>query len=392
MNIFNIDENQMKKTLSSFTLKEIYQQPKTWLKTLNQIKESRQAIQSFIDKVIKYDDFDVILTGAGTSEFIGNALYSYLNKKLNYKVKSYGTTDIVATPENYLSRTKPTLLISFGRSGNSPESIGAVDAASTVCSNLYNLFITCNKNGALSKMAEELDNCYAINLTDETHDQSFAMTSSFSNMYLAAYLCFNLDRLDEKSLVLNQVFSATQNFLDNNFEVVYKIVNEYNFERIVYLGSNTLKGISQESSLKMLELTAGKTVAVFDTPLGFRHGPKSIINDSTLTVVYVGNDEYTYKYDLDLIKEISSQRKNNKLVVISDKHSEELDSLADYTLSYNINENANNVELGLAYITFAQTLAVLKSLSMNLTPDNPCPSGEVNRVVKGVTLYPYTCK
>ena len=392
MNIFNIDENQMKKTLSSFTLKEIYQQPKTWLKTLNQIKESRQAIQSFIDKVIKCDDFDVILTGAGTSEFVGNALYSYLNKKLNYKVKSYGTTDIVATPENYLSRTKPTLLISFGRSGNSPESIGAVDAASTVCSNLYNLFITCNKNGALSKMAGELDNCYAINLTEETHDQSFAMTSSFSNMYLAAYLCFNLDNLDEKSLVLNQVASSTQNFLDNNFEVAYKIVNEYNFERIVYLGSNTLKGISQESSLKMLELTAGKTVAVFDTPLGFRHGPKSIINDSTLTVVYVSNDEYTYKYDVDLIKEISSQRKNNKLVVVSDKHSEELDALADYTLSYDINENANNVELGLAYITFAQTLAVLKSLSMNLTPDNPCPSGEVNRVVKGVTLYPYTCK
>ena len=104
MNIFNINEEQMKKTLSSFTLKEIYQQPKTWLKTLNQIKESKQAIQSFIDKVIKCDDFDVILTGAGTSEFIGNSLYSYLNKELNYKVKSYGTTDIVATPENYLSK------------------------------------------------------------------------------------------------------------------------------------------------------------------------------------------------------------------------------------------------------------------------------------------------
>ncbi len=392
MSIFNIDENQMKKTLSSFTLKEIYQQPKTWLKTLNQIKESKQAIQSFIDKVIKCDDFDVILTGAGTSEFIGNALYSYLNKELNHKVKSYGTTDIVATPENYLSRTKPTLLVSFGRSGNSPESIGAVDAASAVCKNLYNLFITCNKNGALSKMAEGLDNCYAINLTPETHDQSFAMTSSFTNMYLAAYLCFNLDKLDEKDLVLNEVCSSTQNFLDNNFEVAYKIVNEYNFERIVYLGSNTLKGISQESSLKMLELTAGKTVAVFDTPLGFRHGPKSIIDDSTLTVVYVSNDEYTYKYELDLIKEISSQRRNNKLVIVSDKHSEELDALADYTLSYEINSNVNNAELGLAYITFAQTLAVLKSLSLDLTPDNPCPSGEVNRVVKGVTLYPYTCK
>lgn len=392
MNIFNINEEQMKKTLSSFTLKEIYQQPKTWLKTLNQIKESKQAIQSFIDKVIKCDDFDVILTGAGTSEFIGNSLYSYLNKELNYKVKSYGTTDIVATPENYLSKTKPTLLVSFGRSGNSPESIGAVEAASVVCNNLYNLFITCNKDGALSKMADELDNCYAINLTDETHDQSFAMTSSFSNMYLAAYLCFNLDELEQKESILNKVCSSTQNFLDNNYKIASKIIDEFNFERIVYLGSNTLKGISQESSLKMLELTAGKTVAVFDTPLGFRHGPKSIIDDSTLTVVYVSNDEYTYKYELDLIREISSQRKNNKLVVVSDKHSEELDTLADYTVSYNINSNANNAELGLAYITFAQTLAVLKSLSMDLTPDNPCPSGEVNRVVKGVTLYQYTCK
>lgn len=392
MGIFNITENQMQDTKSSFTLQEIYQQPKTWLKTVTQIKESKDSIQEFINKVIKCDDYDIILTGAGTSEFVGNSLYSELNKTLDYKVKSFATTDIVATPENYLSKTKPTLLISFGRSGNSPESIGAVEAANEVCSNLYHLFITCNKEGSLSKMADKLDNCYAINLAEETHDQSFAMTSSFSNMYLAAYLCFNIDKLDEKSLIISAICSSTQNFLDKGFEVAEKIVNEYNFERIVYLGSNTLKGISQESCLKILELTAGNTVAMFDTPLGFRHGPKSIIDDSTLTVVYVSNDEYTYKYELDLIKEISSQRKNNKLVVISDNPSTELNELADYTFAYNTGTNSNNVELGLAYITFAQTLAVLKSLSMELTPDNPCPSGEVNRVVEGVTLYKYTCK
>lgn len=392
MTIFNIDEKEMMKTSSTFTLKEINQQPTTWLKTLAQIQENKDSIQEFINRVIKCDDFDIIFTGAGTSEFVGNSLYAYLNKELNHKVKSYGTTDIVSAPEAYISRNKPTLLISFGRSGNSPESIGAVEAASAVSNNLYNLFITCNKNGALSKMAEEIDNCYAINLTDETHDQSFAMTSSFTNMYLAAYLCFNLDKLDEKSLVIKDLSSATQNFLDNGYTVANKIINEYDFNRIVYLGSNVLKGVSQESSLKMLELTAGKTVAVFDTPLGFRHGPKSIIDDSTLIVVYVSDNEFTYKYELDLIKEISAQRKNNKLVVISNKPYGELEPLADYIYTYNSNSKLNNAELGLAYITFAQTLSVLKSLSMGLTPDNPCPSGEVNRVVKGVTLYPYTCK
>ena len=51
-----------------------------------------------------------------------------------------------------------------------------------------------------------------------------------------------------------------------------------------------------------------------------------------------------------------------------------------------------NVFLGFEYIAFAQTLAALKSLSLDITPDNPCPTGEVNRVVKGVTLYPYVLK
>lgn len=392
MNIFNIHKEKMDSTSCLFTLSEIYQQPKTWLKTLSQIKENKDSIQNFINKVINCNDFDIIFTGAGTSEFVGNSLYSYLNKELNYKVKSYGTTDIVSAPELYISKDKPTLLISFGRSGNSPESIGAVEAASSVSNNLYNLFITCNKNGALSKMADNLNNCYAINLTEETHDQSFAMTSSFSNMYLAAYLCFNLDKLNEKSEVINNISLATQNFLDKGFETANKIVNEYDFNRVVYLGSNVLKGISQESSLKLLELTAGKTVAIFDTPLGFRHGPKSIIDDSTLIVVYVSGDDFTYNYEVDLIKEISSQRKKNKLAVITNKPNAELEALADYVYAYNIDNTLNNVELGLAYITFAQCLSVLKSLSLGLTPDNPCPSGEVNRVVQGVTIYPYTCK
>ncbi|MGL5414263.1 MAG: SIS domain-containing protein [Clostridium sp.] len=389
MTIFNYSTEEMKNSSSVFTLSEIHQQPNTWIKTLNQIKDIKSDLESFINNVINEDDFDIILTGAGTSEFIGNSLYSHLNTKFNHKVKSYGTTDIVSTPENYLSREKKTLLISFGRSGNSPESIGCVNVASAVCKNLYNLFITCNKDGALSKMANDLENSYAINLTDETHDQSFAMTSSFSNMYLAAYLTFNLNSLEEKEILINEVSKKTESFLNNDFNLPKTIVEDFDFDRIVYLGSNTLKGISQESSLKMLELTAGDVTTMFDTPLGFRHGPKSIINDKTLTVIYTSSDSYTYKYDLDLIKELSLERKGNKLLVVSNTPSRELESLADYTYFYKINNSPNNVELGLAYITFAQTLSTFKSLAMGITPDNPCPSGEVNRVVKGVTLYDY---
>lgn len=388
--IFDITSEDMQKATATFTLTEIYQQPNTWKKTCDQIRANKDDIKKFIDQVITCDDYDVILTGAGTSEFVGNALFPSLNKQLGFKIKSYGTTDLVPTPENYLSQTKPTLLVSFGRSGNSPESIGALNVAEAVCDNIYHLFVTCNKEGALSKRAETTSNCYAINLTDETHDQSFAMTSSFSNMYLATYLCFNLDRLDDAIAEFEQAIAAGQKFLDSTYAQVRKIVDEYDFNRIVYLGSNALKGFAQESALKMLELTAGQVVTMYDTPLGFRHGPKSIIDDNTITVVYLSDNAYTRPYEVDLIKEMSGQRKGNKIVAVMNKADDAVAALVDYAIVYDLTDEHANAVLGLDYILFAQTIAVLKSLSLGVTPDNPCPTGEVNRVVKGVTLYPYT--
>ena len=209
-------------------------------------------------------------------------------------------------------------------------------------------------------------------------------------LYLATYLCFHLDCLDETIAKVEKIMAAGQSFLDGKYGIAQQIVNEYDFNRIVYLGSNCLKGIAQESALKMLELTAGRVVTMYDTPLGFRHGPKSIIDDNTITVVYLSDDAYTRQYEVDLIKEMSGQRKGNKIVAVMSAADEAVSALVDYTVVYDLADKNESALLGLDDILFAQTLAVLKSLSMGITPDNPCPTGEVNRVVKGVTLYPYT--
>lgn len=392
MDIFDISAEKMRETSSIFTLTEIRQQPATWRKTYAQIVAVKEELQVFLDQVLKADDFDIVLTGAGTSEFIGNALYRVLNKKYQYKVKSYATTDIVPAPEEYLSATKPTVLVSFGRSGNSPESMGAVDVAETVCGNLYHLFITCNCEGSLSGMAKSRKNCFALNLTPEVHDQSFAMTSSFSNMYLAAYLAFHLEDVDALGEKLDRICEAGEAFLEEGYLAVRQIVDEFDFKRIVYLGDTALKGVSQESALKMLELTAGQVAAIHDSPLGFRHGPKSIIDDDTLTVVYLSDEAYMRNYQLDLIKEMSPQRKKNKIAVVLNTPCEEVKGLVDYVIGMKVGDSMGNAMLGCSYILFAQTLAVMKSMQLGITPDNPCPTGEVNRVVKGVILYPYALK
>lgn len=389
--IFGKDTKEWEALKGTFTATEINQQPNTWKKTIKQVEEEKDAIKAFIENVTKHEDYDIILTGAGTSEFVGNAIFTYVSKRTNYKTKSYATTDIVAAPENYLSQTKPTLLVSYGRSGNSPESVAAVDVADEVCGdNLYHLFITCNHEGALSKAAAKRDNAYALNLTPETHDQSFAMTSSFSNMMLATLLCFSLDNYDEVKAEMEDVIKAAEKMLANDWSFFKKIDDEYDFNRIVYLGANCLKGIAQESQLKILELTAGKVATMYDSPMGFRHGPKSIVNDDTLTVIYVSDDPYTRQYDVDLIKEMSPQRKGNKLVAIMNKQDDEVASLVDYAYAFNLDKEHENAFLGFDYIVAAQVLALFKSLALGSTPDNPCPTGEVNRVVKGVTIHPYT--
>ncbi|UNT96580.1 SIS domain-containing protein [Allobaculum mucilyticum] len=391
--IFGHEENFWQAANGTWTAKEIYQQPATWKKTLKQIKEKKDEIKAFIDPLLADPNLDIIFTGAGTSEYVGNALFSFINTCTGFRAKSYATTDLVETPENYLDKNRKTLLVSFGRSGNSPESVGAVQVADKVLGdNVYHLFITCNKNGALAKAAQTRDNALDINLTDETHDQSFAMTSSFSNMMLAAMLCFNLDHLVKTEAELEDVILRGQHFLDHGYVACEDLVKSYDFNRIVYLGANVLKGIAQESQLKICELTAGQVTTTFDSPLGFRHGPKSVVNDETLTVIYISDDPYQRQYEYDLIKEMASQRKGNKLVAVAARKYEDIEELVDLYIDFGLLFAKDNMYLAFDYILVAQVIALFKSISLGITPDNPCPTGEVNRVVQGVTIYPYELK
>ena len=84
MSIFNLTDEKMKETSSTFTAHEIYQQPATWRKTCAQLAGCKDELQAFIDQVVKQDDFDIVLVGAGTSEFVGNSLFQALNPKYNY--------------------------------------------------------------------------------------------------------------------------------------------------------------------------------------------------------------------------------------------------------------------------------------------------------------------
>lgn len=384
--ILNKSKDDWTHVMGINTAQEISQQPETWAKTVGIIKHQYQEIHAFIESITKQDHYKIIFSGAGTSEFVGNALVPLFQKAGNDHFVSIASTDLVATPEYYIRENQPTLVVSFGRSGNSPESIGAIDVANAINKNTKHLIITCNKDGALALRKGE--HYASIILPDETNDLSFAMTSSFTNMLLAAYLCFNLDKGIINQFDIASLQDAAHHILNDFFPIAQRVVDTFDFKRIVYLGDASLNGIAQESALKILELTAGEVVSMFNSPLGFRHGPKSILNQETLTVIYLSDDPYTRQYQIDIIKEISSQRDGNQLIAIDCKQDRDIEVLVDEYFAIHVEATTKDL-IGLCYIIVAQMIGLLRSVSLGKSPDNPWPSGMVNRVVQGVTLYPF---
>ncbi|MCR8744051.1 SIS domain-containing protein [Romboutsia lituseburensis] len=386
--LLGIDLEKLNEINGLNTAKEILQQPKAWKEAVLKIKNNKNKIDDFMNNFFNIEDSRIILTGAGTSAFAGETCEPYLTNLLNKRVEAIATTDLVASPESYLIKGIPTLLISFARSGNSPESVHAVKLANQLVDNLYQVIITCNEDGKLAQNTKEDEKSLLLLMPKETNDLGFAMTSSFTTMVLSTMALFNISNIEMFVEDVDKLSVSVNNFLVNNTHKVSELVNE-KFERIVYLGSSTSKAIARESALKILELTGGIVNSNYDTPLGFRHGPKSVIDNTTITVIYISNYDYTRMYDLDLTREMLAHRKEDKVVVVGCNIDKSISDKADYIFELdNINYSVENEALlPLQQIIFGQMLSFLKSINLNITPDNPCPTGEVNRVVQGVILH-----
>lgn len=371
------------------TAKEIDQQPRLWGETYEIFQNNQKELQHYLAPLFEKKDLRIIVTGAGSSAFVGDMAVPYMRKHLPYAVEAIATTDIVANPANYLKEDVPTLLISCARSGNSPESIAAVDLADQCINEIYHLFFTCNAEGKLNLRADGNTHVFSLLMPEDANDQGFAMTGSLTSMTLSNLLLCHLEQLDEMEETIESIQKRGEAYKERILSSVQELVKAH-FDRYVYLGSSSLAGMARESALKTLELCAGDSTTHYDSVLGFRHGPKSVVDDKTLTIVYVANEPYTRAYDLDLLKEFAADKKG-KVLAVTDAPDEQVSEIVDY--HYVIGETpmrgADDVFLSFPYLLTAQLIAFYNSLAIGITPDNPSPTGFVNRVVQGVHIYPY---
>lgn len=371
-------------TRGHYTYSEIMQQPLMWQREFDRIKADRKQIETFVSRYID-GGYEVIFTGAGTSAYIGDVLEVAVADTIFRGARSVATTDLITHPTAYFSPEKKVLLISFARSGSSPESMGAVTLADSICGdNIAHIFITCNEKGRLAQIAGR-ENCLLLLLPPETDDKSLAMTSSFSTMLLTALLLANIRGLEAQEAPIRSLVAHASGVLEKYDSAICGIAAR-DFSRAIFLGSGELKGIAEESHLKLQELTDGGVVCSFDSFLGFRHGPKAVVNGQSLLVYLLSGDPAVARYEADLIRQINSN--NHVVAMVAVSPGPVGIPGVDFDLNVVLGDaSAQGIYRCIPYVFAAQLLGYYKSLARGLDPDAPSVSGNISRVVEGVTIY-----
>ena len=370
------------------TTSEIIQQPDIWLDTFDVYAQHAEEVRAFLESARPAEGgrVTVVFTGAGSSEYVGNTCSPYLRSVVRghgFEFKSVASTDLVSAPTQFLSPADPTVLVSFARSGNSPESLAAIEVVRTVCTSVKFLNITCAPDGRLATEMQNDPDALTL-LLPKANDDGFAMTGSYSCMYLLATLLFDPSDDDSKRAWVEAASRLGRDVLRREEQVSSYV--EGDFSRVTYLGSGALGGLAQEAQLKILELAAGETATSFGTSMGYRHGPKSFVDASTLVFLFVSNDHYTRQYDLDMLNEIKADGICKRVVAI-EQDTGELFGGTSFDLSGE--EALPDGYLVLPFVIFGQTIALHNSIRVDDTPDTPSPTGQVTRVVHGVTIHPF---
>ncbi len=362
-----------------WTAREIEQQPRLLERTHALVASQREALDAFVRPIADDPAARVVLAGAGSSAYIGECLVPPLGRELAARVEAVATTDIVSAPHLYLEPASPLLLVSLGRSGNSPESLAAARLAESAVSDVRHLVITCNADGELARI--DVARRYALQLPEETHDLSFAMTSSFSCMMYAAHATLAARRAQDGKV--EAIARATESVIGGTAAGLREMAQS-GYERVVYLGSGTLKGLAREAALKIGELSDGAIATCYDSPLGFRHGPKTFLTERTLVIVFVSNHPLTRRYDHDLVDELRSEGCAARVIEVNarPRPGMERDTIAVPGM-----DTATDPDLLYPYVAIAQIFAFMCSRALDLSPDAPNRTGTVNRVVQGVRLH-----
>lgn len=368
---------------------EIAHQPETWGRTLELFRSKRGEIQKFLSAAgitaTPTCDAVVYLVGAGTSDYTGQAVSHLLRKLWRCEVIAVPSTDLLTHMEDLILPGRKYLWISFSRSGDSSEGVAVLARARERHPDIHHIVISCNPNGRMLKEAAGNSQMLGIRMIDEANDRGLAMTSSFSNMVIFGQCMAHTASLDAYEPVLQKLVAAGKSFLPRAADCAAALAKQ-GYQKAFFVGSGPLRAVAKESALKVLELTAGKTLTMTESALGLRHGPMAALDDQSLFVCFLSGDRRIQGFERDLLREIGAKKIARRRVVVGGSELSADSYGEDYLAPDGVSGVADEYRAPVDVI-FGQSLGLFSSIRWNLMPDSPSPDGVINRVVENINIY-----
>jgi len=360
------------------TLREILQQPATWRGTAAQLQAGAGA---HLAQALARTDGPLALTGSGSSMYIGECLAPLLQDGLGREARAIPGGTLLTHWRSVLP-TRPGLLVSLARSGDSPESCGVVDTLLAQAPDWRHLVITCNAAGRLATRYADEPRVGVLVLDERTNDRSLVMTSSFTNLLLAG---LGLRRGGVSESTAGQAAAAAETVFDDHADALAGLARGA-IDSAVYLGSGGALGVAHESALKMLEMTGGQVVTMAETFLGLRHGPMSLLRPSTLVVAFLSPDPAVRAYEQDLLQELSRKGLGRARVLLG--AALPAGSAGPGAVAIDLPAAAQDAEVPslLAGAVAGQLLAFFRCLALGGKPDTPS-QGVLTRVVESFAIH-----
>ena len=362
------------------TLAEICQQPDTWVQTAESVIQAREWLGEWIEDVRW-----VVLTGSGSSQYVGECAHPVLQPELNRPVNTLGGGWLLVDGSRSVPPTRPGLLVSLARSGESPESLAVVEAFLEGEPCVKHLIITCNPDGRLATGFCDDPRVVRLDLDPRTNDRSLVMTSSFTNMAIA---CRTLGLLGDAAAIrklAKRLSCGAQRILLEHAGALAEAARGP-YTKAVFLGTGCRLGSARESALKMLEMNLGRIPTIAETYLGLRHGPMCVLDRDALAVCFLSSDPLARAYEEDLLAELNHKDLGARKVVVGANVAQGL--LADGDVAIQVPEMAEIGDAGspVLDVLAGQLLAFFRCIDGGFRPDNPS-TGVISRVVNGFPIY-----
>jgi tagatose-6-phosphate ketose/aldose isomerase len=328
----------------------------------------------------------LVLTGSGSSEYAGECVRLPLQAALSIPVQVIGGGALLTHGGKAIAPGRPGLVLSFARSGDSPESVGAVSLLLETEPEMRHLVLTCNKDGRLATTWRGDPRVRVVVLDEKTNDRSLVMTSSFTNMVLAASSLGMLESPEKFPVLTAGLSRKAEELLLHHFDALAALACR-DFHRVVFLASGARFGAAREAALKMTEMTAGRVWAMCETYLGLRHGPMSAVHADTLTVCCLASDPLVRAYECDLIRELNRKQLGMARLIFGEAVPPDLARGEDVLIDISGLAQFGDENMPALDVILGQLLGFFRCLKEGLHPDSPSTTGVISRVVQEFELH-----